>query len=131
GDLEADQVVLAAGSWSPGIARALNLHLPIQAAKGYSVTWRRPAAGPRLPIMLGEARAAITPMGDTLRVGGTLELAGLDLSISRRRVAALVRAAGDYLAGVDQLETLEIWRGLRPCTPDGLPIVGRPDRLDN
>jgi D-amino-acid dehydrogenase len=131
GDLEADAIVLAAGSWSPDLVRPLGLRLPVQPAKGYSVTYRRPPAGPRIPLLLGEAKMAVTPMGDTLRFAGTLELAGLDLSINRRRVDALVRSARDYLAGADPLEVLEIWRGLRPCTPDGLPIVGRPAGLQN
>jgi D-amino-acid dehydrogenase len=131
GDLEADEIVLAAGSWSPDLVRPLGLRLPVQPAKGYSVTYRRPPAGPRIPLLLGEAKMAVTPMGDTLRFAGTLELAGLDLSINRRRVDALVRSARDYLAGADPLEVLEIWRGLRPCTPDGLPILGRPAGLQN
>jgi D-amino-acid dehydrogenase len=131
GDFEPAEVVVAAGAWSPQLVRQLGVRLPIQPAKGYSVTWRRPATAPRVPLMLGEVRASITPMGETLRVGGTLELAGMDLSINRRRVSALVRAASHYLVGADQLETLEVWRGLRPVTPDGLPALGRPAHLDN
>jgi D-amino-acid dehydrogenase len=80
---------------------------------------------------LGEARAAITPMRETLRFGGTLELAGLDFSINERRLNAIVRAARRYLVDMGELETVEIWRGLRPCTPDGLPIIGRPPAFDN
>lgn len=131
GDLEPSDVVLAAGAWSPGVARALGLRLPIEPAKGYSVTFARPQAGPRMPLICGEARVAITPMDDTLRFAGTLELAGLDFSVNRRRVAALVRGARAYLATAEELRVLETWRGLRPCTPDGLPIVGRPGRLAN
>jgi D-amino-acid dehydrogenase len=131
GDLEPDEVVVAAGAWAPPLARVVGVQLPIQPAKGYSVTWRRPEGSPRIPLMLGEVRASITPMGETLRVGGTLELAGLDMSINRRRVSALIRAAGRYLVGAENLETLEVWRGLRPVTPDGLPAVGRAGRVDN
>ncbi len=131
GDLQAGEVVLAAGAWSPGLAAALKLRVPIQPAKGYSVTYRRPPGGPRLPLILGEARVGVTPMGETLRLAGTLELAGLDFSINRRRVNAIVRSAGPYLVGAGDLELLEIWRGLRPCTPDGLPIIGRSPRFEN
>jgi D-amino-acid dehydrogenase len=130
GDLAVDEVVLAAGSWSGELARGAGLDLPIQAAKGYSITYDRPPAGPRRPLLLGEARVAVTPMGDTLRLAGTLELAGLDLSIDRRRVAAIARAGRQYLAACD-FRVREIWRGLRPCSPDGLPYVGRPARWDN
>ena len=135
GALLCDQVVLAAGSWSPGLGRALGLALPVQAAKGYSITYEAPAAGPRMPLLLGEARAAITPMraeaGPILRIGGTLELAGLDLSINRRRVDAVRRGFRRYLALPEEPPLVEIWRGLRPCTPDGLPLVGRPRARDN
>lgn len=130
GDLAVDEVVLAAGSWSGELARGAGLDLPIQAAKGYSITYDRPPGAPRLPLLLGEARVAVTPMGDALRFAGTLELAGLDLSIDRRRVGAIARAAGQYLAAGES-RVREIWRGLRPCSPDGLPYVGRPARGDN
>lgn len=135
GEFQADQIVLAAGSWSPGLARDLRLNLPIQPAKGYSVTVQRPAAAPTRPLILSEARVAVTPMfaetGPTLRFAGTLEIAGLDFSINQRRVNAIRRAAPRYLSGMDDLETLEVWGGLRPCTPDGLPILGRPPQYEN
>jgi D-amino-acid dehydrogenase len=135
GPVPCEAVVLAAGSWSPGLGRALGLRLPVQPAKGYSVTYRAPAAGPRMPLLAAEARFAITPMeaedGPVLRLGGTLELAGLDLSISRRRVEAIRRGARRYLALPEEPPLLEIWRGLRPCTPDGLPLLGRPRNWDN
>jgi D-amino-acid dehydrogenase len=131
GDLEAEQIILAAGSWSPGLARALKLRLPIQPAKGYTLTVRRPALGPAYPLILGEARMAVTPLGERLRFGGTLELAGFDESINRRRVAALERGLRRYLVGMEGLEVIELWRGLRPCTPDGLPILGRAPGLGN
>ena len=131
GSLAADTVVLAAGAWSPGIVRSLGFRLPIQPAKGYSLTYRRPANGPNIPLLPAEGRFSITPMGDLLRFGGTLELAGLDLSINQRRVEALRRRASQYIVDTERLELLEIWRGLRPCTPDGLPLLGRSARYGN
>jgi D-amino-acid dehydrogenase len=131
GDLEPDEVVVAAGAWSPIVGRQLGLDLPIQPAKGYSVTFARPEGAPRLPLLCGEARMAITPMGDTLRFAGTLELAGHDFSVNRRRVAALIRGARQYLATRGEFAVLETWRGLRPCTPDGLPMLGRAPRWAN
>ncbi len=131
GDIEPGEVVLAAGAWSAQLATPLGLHLPIQAAKGYSVTYQRPPEAPRRPLILGEARAGVVPMPTTLRFAGTLELAGLDLSIDRRRVNAIVRSAGSYLTCAEGLKPIEIWRGFRPCTPDGLPLVGRTERFDN
>ncbi len=131
GNIRPDQVVLAAGAWSPVVARNLRLSLPIQAAKGYSITVKRPSTGPRVPLYLTERKVAVTPMGKLLRFGGTLELAGMDLSINRRRVDAISRAAREYLPGMEALELLETWSGLRPVTPDGLPIVGRSKAVEN
>lgn len=131
GDIQPQQVILAAGAWSPRLVSDLDLKLPIQAAKGYSITVERPNDGPAIPLYLSEAKVAVTPMGDTLRFAGTLELSGLDLSIDHQRVNAIRRAARDYIAGTEDLELVEIWRGLRPCTPDGLPIIGRADSYQN
>ncbi len=124
------EVVLAAGSWSPGIARTVGIRLPVQPAKGYSVTipstpdgWR-----PRIPLMAHEARAALAPIGDGMRMAGTLELTGMDLSINRRRVRAIASGLGRYVPGLAgmQVDPAQVWCGLRPCAPDGLPIIGRP-----
>jgi len=60
-----------------------------------------------------------------LRIGGTLELAGLDRAISQRRVEGIRRTVRAYLPAMESAETLEVWSGLRPCTPDGLPFIGR------
>ncbi len=125
GDFGGDVFVLAAGAWTALLARQVGLTLPIQPAKGYSITVRRPSEFPELPLILDEAKVAVTPMGDRLRFAGTLELAGHDLRINRRRVLAIRRAVGRYLAlDPDAQPLVELWRGLRPCTPDGLPIIG-------
>ena len=133
GDFAANEIVLCSGSWSPGLVADLDLSLPLQPAKGYSVTTRRPDRCPQIPFMLVEAKIAATPMGDKLRFAGTLELAGMDLSINRRRVAALMKAVPDYVPawGQGALELVEVWRGLRPCSPDGLPYIGRAGAYDN
>lgn len=127
GDIAATEVVLTAGSWSATLGELAGIPLPIQPAKGYSVTMRRPSGWPEMPFMLSESRVAVTPMGDTLRIGGTLELAGMDQTINQRRVAAILNAIPRYLPDFDigSHEILETWCGLRPCTPDGLPFLGR------
>ncbi len=131
GEFRPAQVVLAAGAWSPGVVRDLRLKLPIQPAKGYSLTFQRPDGFLDIPLLLAEAHAAINPIGPLVRVAGTLELAGMDFSINRRRVAAVRRAAGQYLEGFDDLDPIETWRGMRPCTPDGLPVIGRTPKWEN
>ncbi|MDA0746514.1 MAG: FAD-dependent oxidoreductase [bacterium] len=133
GEFTANQIILASGSWSPGVVKTLGLNLPIQPAKGYSITFKRPPICPTIPASLAESKVAVTPMGDNLRFAGTLELAGLDLSINNRRVRAILNAVPRYLPALDpnSLEQLEIWRGLRPCTPDGLPFLGRSEAFEN
>ncbi len=131
GDFDAEQVVLCAGAWSPSIVRELKVNLPVQAAKGYSVTLERLAIMPQYPLMFGEARVVVTPLQNRLRLAGTLELAGMDHSINHRRVLALQRNSAKYLQGLDQAKVLETWRGLRPCTPDGLPVISRAKPFEN
>jgi D-amino-acid dehydrogenase len=81
--------------------------------------------------MFGEARVVATPLQGRLRLAGTLELAGMDLSIDLRRVNAIQTNSGKYLQGLEQAKILQIWRGLRPCTPDGLPVISRVKHIDN
>lgn len=131
GELTADQIILASGSWSPQVARALKLRVPIQPAKGYSVTVENPPVTPRLPLLFSEARVVINPLGHALRIAGTLELAGMDFSFNPRRVAAMQNASAEYLPGLAEAKVIEIWRGLRPCAPDGLPIISRVKKLEN
>lgn len=133
GDIAAGEVVLTAGSWSAALGTLAGVRLPIQPAKGYSVTVRRPSGWPEMPFMLSESRVAVTPMGDTLRIGGTLELAGMDLTINHRRVAAITSTVSRYLPSFDvgSHEIVETWCGLRPCTPDGLPFLGRTPDVRN
>jgi len=133
GDILAQDVILAGGAWSADLARSLKLNLSMQPAKGYSITFKRPAVCPALPITLAEAKVVLTPMADTLRFAGTLELAGFDQSINPGRVQAILQAVRAYFPDMnpDAFDLIEIWRGLRPCSPDGLPYLGRAPRYDN
>jgi D-amino-acid dehydrogenase len=78
--------------------------------------------------LLQEARTRTiaTPLDGRLRLAGTLELAGLDLSIRPVRVEAIRRAAARVLGNQAGRRVLDVWSGLRPCTPDGLPVIGSP-----
>jgi D-amino-acid dehydrogenase len=133
GPVAAEQVVLAGGAWSPAIARSLKLNLPIQAAKGYSFMVDEGSLKLTTPLLLAEAKIAVTPLGGRIRFAGTLEMAGMDLSVNRRRVEAMRKAIPRYLEGValDEVDPGQAWAGLRPCTPDGLPLLGRAPRVDN
>jgi len=132
-DLNADEYVIAGGAWSSEIARDLKLHLPMQAGKGYSLTLARPRTMPRHAMILSEARVAVTPMLDSLRFGGTMEITGNDLSINPARVRGIVKAVPKYLLdfGADDFRGVQPWAGLRPCSPDGLPYIGRFARYEN
>ncbi|MFQ5651741.1 MAG: NAD(P)/FAD-dependent oxidoreductase [bacterium] len=133
GIFEAREVVLAAGAWSSALVKGLGLNMLLQAGKGYSVTVKGSKQKPQAPVILAEARVAVTPMGEALRFAGTLELSGLDRSISRRRVNALLKAVPRYLPEVNpaERECTEVWSGLRPCSPDGLPYIGRVPQVHN
>lgn len=105
----------------------------MQAGKGYSLTLREPRQLPTICAIFTEARVAVTPMNGALRVGGTMELAGLDESINPRRVRGIIRSVPRYYPEFREEDFAGItpWRGLRPCTPDGLPYLGRTARWSN
>jgi D-amino-acid dehydrogenase len=132
-EFQADEFLLCAGSWSPQLARQLDLKLPLQPGKGYSLTLQHPRKAPHLCALLTEARVAVSPMNGALRFGGTMELAGLNEDINPIRVRGIVDAAQRYYPELtpEDFAGLKPWRGLRPCSPDGLPYVGRPDRFSN
>ena len=131
--IEGDEFVLCGGSWTPGVARQLGLRLPMQAGKGYSVTHPNPPAQPSICSLLNEARVAVTPIGDKLRVGGTMEIVGLDQSVNRRRLSGILKSLKNYYPQLSEsdFDGLDVWRGLRPCSPDGIPYLGRTKRKDN
>jgi D-amino-acid dehydrogenase len=129
----ADDYVIAGGAWTPETARALGLRLPMQAGKGYSLTLAAPRRLPALCSILTEARVAVTPMGGALRVAGTMEITGNDLSINPRRVEGIVRSFCRYFPEFTEADFSGVapWSGLRPCSPDGLPYIGRTGRWEN
>jgi D-amino-acid dehydrogenase len=133
GEFICDQMVLATGSWSGEVARQLDLRLPMQAGKGYSFTINEVEKNVRIPSILLEARVAVTPMANTLRFGGTMEISGVNHDINLQRVRGIVEAIPRYYPQMEVAmpEREKIWHGLRPCSPDGLPYIGRLKRLPN
>jgi D-amino-acid dehydrogenase len=130
GTMRARTVVLAAGAWTTKLASPLGFQLPQEGGKGYHVDLVTTPDDPKIPLSLDEAHVIATPLPGRLRLSGTLELAGLDTSISRTRVDAIRAAAARVLALDPDREELEVWAGLRPCTPDGLPVIGRPAHVE-
>jgi D-amino-acid dehydrogenase len=130
GIFEPAEVVVAAGSSSVSLTSELGIKLPIQAAKGYSITFEQRGDPPCLPLLLSEAKCAVTPMGEKLRIAGTFELGAMNGAINQRRVDALHRALHKYTSFTN-LPISKVWTGMRPCTPDGLPVIGKSNRLKN
>src|SRR5690606_28948775 len=118
---------LANGSWLPLLARKLGIRILLQAGKGYSMTYKNIERNLRYPAILVDRRTAMTPMGPDLRMGGTMEISGLDSPILVKRARALFEAAKFYYPSlpVECMPPEKIWYGLRPLTPDGLPYMGR------
>jgi D-amino-acid dehydrogenase len=131
GELSADCFVLATGSWSHELARVVDLNIPILGGKGYSMLTPTTDQHPKIPIMILEKKIAITPHKQQLSIAGTLELVNQDFSITKSRVQAIVDGAKEHLHLDPSFPNAEPWRGLRPCTPDGLPMIGWHPKKEN
>jgi D-amino-acid dehydrogenase len=127
GELRPSTAVLAAGAWTRQLARSAGVYLPLEGGKGYHVDLEASASDPRIPVWLQESWAIATPLPGRLRLAGTLELAGLDLTIDRVRAEAVRRGGERGLRGLEGRRVINVWAGLRPCTPDGLPVIGPPE----
>lgn len=130
--LEADEVVLAAGSWSNFLSKKLGLKLLLQAGKGYRINTER-ETGITIPAILAEAKAAITPMNGFTRFAGTMEIAGINHNINKVRVEAIANAAKRYYPNIEltEEEKNNAACGLRPVSPDGLPYIGKSSKCKN
>ena len=122
--IEGDAVVLAAGVWSEGLGRTLGLRVPLVGARGYHVQLKGMPALPSTGMVLHETFVAATPMRDELRLAGTLEIDHLGQPWRRERLAMLGKGAERYLKGLEGATTSVEWAGYRPCTSDGMPILG-------
>jgi D-amino-acid dehydrogenase len=130
---EGRQFVMAGGSWTPKLLELVGVKLPLQPGKGYSLTLPSPPELPKLCSIFAEAKVAITPMGSTLRFGGTMEVGGLDLSINPARVRGIVKSVHAYFPKFSErdFEGVKPWAGLRPVSPDGIPYLGRSEKFTN
>jgi D-amino-acid dehydrogenase len=127
GAMRGDAFVLALGSFSTPLGRKLGLSLPIYPAKGYSITVSAPGwnGAPRIPIADDGRKVAVVPLGDRLRVAGTVEFDGFDTGLNATRGQMLVDGLADVYPDYPREGRIEPWSGLRPLTPDGRPIIGR------
>jgi D-amino-acid dehydrogenase len=130
-EIQAGQVVMATGGWSKDLARLMRLRVPILGGKGYAMIIPTLEKQPQYPIMIVEKKLAITPRHGSLRIAGTLELVDQDFSITQRRVEVMKKGAREFFHLPDDLQVQELWSGLRPCTPDGVPLIGYHKNISN
>jgi D-amino-acid dehydrogenase len=130
---EADHYVLACGSWSPAIAKMMDVRVPLMPGKGYSFMESEPEQRMTIPALLCEARVAITPMNGSIRYSGTMELDKINNRVNMQRVKGIVEAVPKYFTNLHpQLPAAEkVWFGFRPSSPDGLPYIGHSAKLKN
>lgn len=127
-----DMFVLALGSFSPLLLKPLGIKLPVYPAKGYSVTIpvRENDVAPRVALIDDERKIVYSRLGDRLRVAGTAELAGYDSSLREKRARSILNAAMRLFPRCGDADAAEFWAGLRPTTPDSVPVIG-PTRFGN
>ncbi len=133
GKIDCDTMVLATGSWLPILAKSLGIKLLLQPGKGYSYTYPHVEKNIHYPAILVDGRCAITPWGNKLRIGGTMELSGINNKVLAKRMEGIYHSAKEFYPGlkIDPPPVDKIWNGLRPVTPDGLPYVGKTSNLNN
>jgi D-amino-acid dehydrogenase len=127
GRLGADACVLALGSYSPLLLRGVGIRLPVYPAKGYSVTIPvgEHAGAPVVSLIDDEFKMVYSRLADRLRIAGTAEFAGYDVAVTDRRARFLLAKAMELFPDCGDAARAEFWAGLRPSTPDGVPVIGR------
>jgi len=134
GNFKADEFVIAAGSWSVEIAKKLGVKLHILPGKGYSFNVEKPLVKPTIPAILCEGKVAVTPLGEAVRFGGTLEITNnSDTKINIKRLQGIVEKVNQFYPDINVIlpEKEKVWHGFRPCTPTGLPIIEKSKRIKN
>lgn len=127
----ANDVVLAAGAWTAQISKWLKLKVPIQPAKGYSITFNNDSKFPEIPCIFYEKRIAATLWGNEGRLGGIMEFCGLNSISYAHRIRQIHEGANEYLSKPLAINGAEEWSGFRPMSYDDLPVIGRSARYPN
>lgn len=134
GTFTTDEVVLASGSWSPELAKKLNIGLSILPGKGYSFTLKDKHHKPSIPSILCEGKVAVTPMSNDIRFGGTMEITHTqDTKINQSRLRGIVNSINEFYPDlkIAMPKEEETWFGFRPCTPSGMPVIARDRKIKN
>ncbi|MGP5046352.1 NAD(P)/FAD-dependent oxidoreductase [Glutamicibacter ardleyensis] len=122
--ITADHVVMATGAWMTDLAKKFGVNVVVQAGRGYSFTVE-PESMPTHPIYFPSQRVACTPLGDRFRIAGTMEFRDVNHKLEPKRIEAIVAAAAPVYQGINWENRKEEWVGGRPCTADGMPLVGQ------
>lgn len=134
GVYEADEIVIATGSWSREIAAMLGTKIPLMPGRGYSFTLENTPYKLNRPAILTEGRVAISPMdGNKMRYGGTMEVVGTATPPRYERVEGIVKAVKSFLPEfkIEMPSKDKIWYGFRPTSADGKPYIGRIKKYKN
>lgn len=131
--VKVEHLILAGGSWSAKLLKKAGIKILLQDGKGYSMTYKSPDSRPIIPTILTEAKVAITPMGKDLRIGGTLEISNFSERIHKFRLEGILNSLPRYYPEYKLPMPGEeaVWQGYRPCTPDGLPYIGKSKKIYN
>jgi D-amino-acid dehydrogenase len=127
GAFDYDKVVLAGGVWSGKLMKLLNIQLPLQAGKGYSLMNPEMNEKIKIPAIMVEARATATPIGNGVRFAGTMEISDINYQVNRKRIMGILNSVTNYYPDIQMKlpDKTNIWKGHRPCSPDGLPYIGK------
>jgi D-amino-acid dehydrogenase len=131
GEFVGERVLMALGAWTPKVAALLDLRVPIQPGKGYSITMSRPDRCPRRALVLREPSVCVTAWGSGYRLGSTMEFSGYDTRLNHTRLDALRRGAAAFLRMPLGAELREEWWGWRPMCIDETPLIGPVARWHN
>ena len=125
----ADAYVVCLGSYSPLLLRPVGIHVPVYPLKGYSITLplgpAESAAAPSVSLSDEAFKLVISRLGERLRIAGTAELAGYDTSVNEVRCNAILHRVRQLFPQLGAVHVVETWAGLRPATPDNIPVIGR------
>ncbi len=134
GSVTGDAYVVSLGSYSPLLLAPLGIRIPVYPLKGYSITLplgpAEAATAPSVSLTDEAFKIVISRLGNRLRAAGTAELTGYDTTVSAPRCAAIARRIRELFPALGAVTTVDNWTGLRPATPNNVPVIGR-TRLRN
>lgn len=128
--IEGDDFIVTAGAWMGNLLKKVGISLPMTAGKGYSITISETSVQIQQPLYLGDSKVAISPYKNAVRIGGTMELSGINTNLDERRVENLRKSVKRYFKSSIRGRE-KVWTGMRPMTPDGLPVLGKVPNYQN